>query len=248
MANIDWRGHGEPSTHLVAIAVRSGNISKGFALLALNPRRPFDPDHKQFVTNLTRQLSELVTRITTKEEALKREQVLLSQLTEQERRINTIAQVAPVGIYDLDANGTMLWASDHFFEILGADNRDVSTFSWQDYLRQEDHERAYEEINRCIAEKIDITDITVRLNRTWCPPSTEQGSVPEAEPVWIIYSATPRLREDGSVGPMMGCATDITKLKWAEETQARSAEVSMKAREAQENFIDMTSHEMRNPL
>ena len=42
--------------------------------------------------------------------------------------------------------------------------------------------------------------------------------------------------------------TDITAQKLAESTQKRLALEAIEAKAQQENFIDVTSHEMRNPL
>ena len=46
----------------------------------------------------------------------------------------------------------------------------------------------------------------------------------------------------------MACTTDISKLKWAHNFQARLATEAREAKRQQEAFIDMVSHEMRNPL
>ena len=42
--------------------------------------------------------------------------------------------------------------------------------------------------------------------------------------------------------------TDISRIKWAENLQARRLLEAEETRRAQNNFIDITSHEMRNPL
>lgn len=42
--------------------------------------------------------------------------------------------------------------------------------------------------------------------------------------------------------------SDISALKWAERTEARKAAAAADAKRQQEEFIDMVSHEMRNPL
>lgn len=46
----------------------------------------------------------------------------------------------------------------------------------------------------------------------------------------------------------MGCVTDVSQLKWAEKVSARSAQDEQQARQRQEEFIDIVSHELRNPL
>lgn len=42
--------------------------------------------------------------------------------------------------------------------------------------------------------------------------------------------------------------TDISKIKWVDRLQARKLQEAEETRRAQNNFIDITSHEMRNPL
>ncbi len=46
----------------------------------------------------------------------------------------------------------------------------------------------------------------------------------------------------------MGVNTDITYQKWAESVQAHRLSDALESKRQQENFMDMTSHEMRNPL
>ena len=47
---------------------------------------------------------------------------------------------------------------------------------------------------------------------------------------------------------MMGCMTDVSSFKWAEAVQAKSAEEARKARQRQNEFIDIVSHELRSKL
>lgn len=46
----------------------------------------------------------------------------------------------------------------------------------------------------------------------------------------------------------MGSITDISHLKWAQGLQERRLREAEEAKRQQNEFIDMTSHEMRNPL
>ncbi|KKY18726.1 putative histidine kinase hhk13p [Diplodia seriata] len=54
--------------------------------------------------------------------------------------------------------------------------------------------------------------------------------------------------DDGWLRSIVGSVTDITTIKWAEGIQKRKMEDAIEAKRQQENFIDVTSHEMRNPL
>lgn len=53
---------------------------------------------------------------------------------------------------------------------------------------------------------------------------------------------------DGQLISVSGCTIDISTQKWAELEQSRKIEEALETKRQQENFIDMTSHEMRNPL
>lgn len=71
----------------------------------------------------------------------------------------------------------------------------------------------------------------------------------------ILCQAFADLDENGEIISVMSCLTDVSELKDLEEKlRARTREVEAKMehvlemKRQQENFIDMTSHEIRNPL
>lgn len=223
-------------------------MNKGFVIMGLNPRCAFDEDHKQFITDLARQLREVMTRASSEEDHLYRERKLLTELNDTARRVSRFAAIAPVGVYEQGADGTVLWANDHFYDILGVpqDQRN-SSFTWKDYIHPEDHDRAEVKMIKCMTEAVEISD-SLRLNRNYIPPPIGYRSQSTDEPFWIMYSASPDLRPDGSIHSLMGCLADISHLKWTERLHIHDAEVARKDRKRQEEFIDITSHEMRNPL
>ena len=81
----------------------------------------------------------------------------------------------------------------------------------------------------------------VRLKRLYTPPSGPPGRA------CALVSGFP-LKEDGKVRYLMGCFTDVSRLKWAESVQSLNAAAAREAKRQQEDFIDVTSHELRNPL
>jgi len=241
-------GYNEPSKYIVVIPLFVVNkLLKGFVIFGLNPRRGLDADHRQYLSELSRQLQHIMTRITTAEQAKQREARLTQDLAESERRIRRMAEMAPFGMYDLSAEGPLVWANETFFEILASKHKDISIFDWRDVIHEEDQKAAEMKLAQGIIEKIEIAD-TLRLKRTWQPPASPSNETEiEEEPAWVLYQAYPHI-EDGQVTSLMGCLTDISSLKWAEKVQARSAEAAQRARQRQEEFIDITSHEIRNPL
>jgi signal transduction histidine kinase len=65
---------------------------------------------------------------------------------------------------------------------------------------------------------------------------------------WVLFSAYPEKYGDGRLKSIFGSITNISQQKWAEGIQTRKMEEAVEMKRQQENFIDITSHEMRNPL
>jgi signal transduction histidine kinase/AmiR/NasT family two-component response regulator len=86
------------------------------------------------------------------------------------------------------------------------------------------------------------------LKKQYEPPQSGGDSQLTQELSWVMYAATPDLKSDGSVGGLLGALTDISHLKWSEQQHIRNAENAQRDKRRQEEFIDVTSHEMRNPL
>lgn len=244
LKNVDWQGYEEESRTIVVIPLRVvSGIMSGFIIIGLNPRRDFDDDHQQFVTDLRRQMITILTSVLTVQQAKRREDRLTHELAESERRIRMMAEYAPMGMYDLSRDGVLVWANHHFFDLVGcAKPAKFSDFSWQDVIHEDDQEQCGIDIMKCTVDQLAISD-TIRLKRKWIPPN--DGKTHTEEHVWVFYSAFPHL-ENGAVSSMMGCMTDVSSFKWAEAVQAKSAEEARKARQRQNEFIDIVSHELRS--
>ena len=243
--SVDWQGYEEQSRVIVVIPLRvMSRIMNGFVILGLNPRRDFDSDHQQFVTDLRRQLVTILTTLLTVEQVRRRETSLARELAESERRIRMMAEFAPMGIYDLSATGELVWANLHFFPLVGcAKPAKYADFSWQEVIHEDDQAKCGADIVKCLVDQVEISN-TIRLKRKWKPPS--DGEIHDDEHMWVYYSAFPHI-EAGSVSSIMGCMTDVSQFKWAESVQAKSAAEARKARERQTEFIDVSSSLPENP-
>jgi signal transduction histidine kinase/DNA-binding NarL/FixJ family response regulator len=89
--------------------------------------------------------------------------------------------------------------------------------------------------------------LEVRLNKTFEAEEFQEGQRVSG-PTWIIAAAYPEKDHAGRVVGVLGCLTDISRQKWAEGFQKRKMFEAIELKRQQENFIDITSHEMRNPL
>jgi len=87
----------------------------------------------------------------------------------------------------------------------------------------------------------------LRLKRPFSTDETLDGENVSGDTV-VLAAAYAEKSEAGTVKGVLGCLTDISRQKWAEGFQARRTDEAIELKRQQENFMDMTSHEARNPL
>jgi signal transduction histidine kinase/AmiR/NasT family two-component response regulator len=141
----------------------------------------------------------------------------------------------------MSLTGDMIWANDHYYALagLGPDEHTAGLAFLNAYC-DEDRPKALNVWDRLLAG-VDHVTAELRVNRLYSPP------VGDTELAQIQVLAFP-YREHGRVQSIMACTTDISRLKWAQSFQARLAAEAREAKRQQEAFIDVVSHEMRNPL
>lgn len=98
----------------------------------------------------------------------------MKELTQSERRASRMAEIVPVGMYELSSDGSLRWANSQFFNLMGVPHgqRDNDSFSWKNHVLPEDHDHANEGIAKCLMQGVDISGI-LRLRRSWNPPGTD---------------------------------------------------------------------------
>lgn len=241
--DVHWRGFGEPSKQIVVVPLFVSGLLTGFLVLGLNPRRPYDEDHKQFVEDIRRVSQGLLSSSISFDQARAREEKLTKELTAREKLARSVAEVATVGIYTHDVNGLITWANSRFWTITGLPDKPEFAYNLAgiDCVLEDDQAQATQEFAYCISRRV-AQPYQLRLKKTWRPPGSSVD-----EPCWILVSSTPTI-ENNEIRGILGCITDISHLKWAEQLQINTAEAAKEAKRQQERFIDITSHEMRNPL
>lgn len=136
----------------------------------------------------------------------------------------------------------MLWANDQYYELSGHPKPKTvhDKFSFMDMIVEEDQPKAQEAWDRLCAGESKVS-LELRHKRLFTPPTGDP------EPSTLLALAFPYVK-DGVVESIMSCTIDVSSMKWAESWQARNASIARQQKRQQEEFIDVVSHEMRNPL
>lgn len=248
-AGVDWRGHRDESTGIpepsVVFTILPLSIADrifGYLVLGANTRRPIDKDYNQFMKSIASRVSSIASALASAEETKQRAIRLERELAESERQIRYMAQNAPVGMLQLSMEGHVIWANHMYYQITGHPRPEEPqyNFSYLDVLVDDDRPQALRAWAKLHRGESHI-ETTLRLKRMFTPPSGE------SDHACILSLAYPYM-VNGEVNSIMTCVTDISELKWAEASEARNAEEARAAKRQQEEFIDIVSHEMRNPL
>lgn len=247
-AGFTWRGFGEPSTSLAVLPLSTSDRILAILVVGLNPRRPFDAEYEGYMDTLQRSMSATVASSIDREEARARAERLAKQLEDSERSIRQMAEWGPVGIVRYSIAGKIAWANDQYYEITGHGREDEDHYelSFLDIIADEDRDLCKSLWSK-LASNNEKVNAPLRLKRTWQPPLDPNTEEPEDHHVWVLASAYP-IYESGEVKAFAGSVTDISRFKWAEAVQSKSAAAAKEAKRLQGDFIDMVSHEMRNPL
>lgn len=244
----EWKGFGEPSHSLAILPLSTSDRLLAVLVIGLNPRRPHDEEYEGFLNTLLRSLSATVASAIDREEAQNRADRLAKQLKDREKAIREIAEYGPVGIARLTPSGNMVWANDQFYEITGhgRGKEDHYELSFIDVVFGEDKDI-------CLGFWTSLSEhnagsTAFRIKRQWQPPShPDDDEVEKSQNVWVLASGYP-IMDEHEIRAFAISVSDISRFKWAEQVQSKGAAAAKEAKRLQENFIDIISHEMRNPL
>lgn len=259
---LEWRGFGDPCRAIVVCPIHptTGENILGFLVLGVNPRRPYDDDYSLFVQLLSRQLATSLASVVLFEEEIRRGQKaaklaaldrieLSEQLAartqeaiESETKFTRMAEFAPIGLFIAGSDGKISYCNDTWYEIsrVPKESADMSD-RWMQAVKEEDQPKVRKLWNDLVQHTKPQT-AEFRFKAPWEDRNGTRGDT------WVLFSAYPERYESGALKSVFGSITNISQTKWAEGIQTRKMEEAVELKRQQENFIDITSHEMRNPL
>ena len=265
---IEWRGFGDPCRSVVICPVHptTGESILGFLVLGVNPRRPYDDDYALFIQLLSRQLATSLASVVLFEEEIRRGQRAAKlaaldriELSEQlaartqeardsETRFARMAELSPAALFIANSQGQIIYCNDTWYEITRVSKDSTSTDRWIDAVSEEDQPRVRQLWTDLVDQCKPVT-VEFRFKAQW---HDRHG---KSSDTWVLFSAFPETYSEalpgvprGKLKSVFGSLTDISQQKWAETFQKRKMEEAVELKRQQENFIDITSHEMRNPL
>jgi signal transduction histidine kinase len=125
------------------------------------------------------------------------------------------------------------------------DPLEVDIRPWEICVRKEDISLLTEKVERMVLED-KVQNVEVRLNTTW---TADDGSGHKVVvPRSVQATLMPVKTTEGVIRSFTGCLSDVSLQKWQLDWEKERKEEALESKRQQENFIDMTSHEMRNPL
>lgn len=207
--------------------------SERHILAATRAERASDGKIRQVLTCLT----DVTIHKQTAEEAIRRAQ--------QAENLKRMAELATVGMYEIDLEGRLVEANNVYFEMCGLEKGTTDVKPWKTCVYEEDQHIVETAMSNCFRDGTPQT-CEARLKIPWKAIDSQGTEI--SAPRWAYSTFLPVKSSDGSTKSFCGCVSDISLQKWQLEQERLRKEEALESKRQQENFIDMTSHEMRNPL
>ncbi|KAI8940730.1 hypothetical protein NX059_001995 [Plenodomus lindquistii] len=156
--------------------------------------------------------------------------------SQQTSLFQRFAELLPNGLAILNKNAEAVFVNDGFFKL--TTNKGQNEFrAWPESIHPEDYDRVMTAYRNTF-ESREALQIEFRCDVA--EPNAGDGAQ------WRLFLLKP-LSDDPQAG-FISAIIDITDIKEAQLTQEKAAQEARERKEQQERFIDMVSHEIRNPL
>ncbi|KAF2149690.1 hypothetical protein K461DRAFT_282077 [Myriangium duriaei CBS 260.36] len=221
--------------------------SLAFMVFGMNPRRPVE-ESRTFIRSLADTATRCIETVRLPEERRQFEESnlgLLDQLRvarvkaeKNEETIERMGRNCPAGMFILGPEGQPIYANDTYLNLLHLKREKwlatpKGEFAWDDSF--EDPESV----------KVLLADL---LTGTPAPFQIRAKGFTDGLPRWIEGVAFSELGPDGKVVSLQGWLYDISHRVYAESLKDERLREAVANKEATAKFLDMISHEIRNPM
>jgi PAS domain-containing protein len=192
---------------------------------------------------------------------LQREQIS-RQLQLQTGRMRRMTELSPMGMFLFDPDGLLLEANDKYYEMTGVSSPG-DKLRWSIDMMVGDSQEAAKELweytghpyanvlfyANAVCQYLDMithhkpASRELQFANSECQPRDIDGAQIE---YWVLAASQPEISPHGKLISIMGSITDISHLKWAQGLQERRLHEAEQVKRQQNDFIDITSHEMRS--
>ncbi|KAF9693442.1 hypothetical protein EKO04_008877 [Ascochyta lentis] len=175
------------------------------------------------------------------QEEINKRTMALQQLHLTEARLLNFIENAPLGILIMEQDGRPSFVNNTWFQLTGHMAMPTHDVDIRSVVFPED----VPGLDKCL-EDVSLSGKSVicqvRLKRLWTG-----GIKSVSKPVWVQFTAYPEV-VCGGQSRITTTMTDISGFKFSEALYHGRLKEALEARRQQESFVDMTSHEIRNPL
>ncbi|PNS19398.1 Hybrid signal transduction histidine kinase K [Sphaceloma murrayae] len=236
------------------LPISSGDNNSAIIVLGMNPKLPFDQSSRGFLSSLHDLLFRSATlhSLTAVERqnqeytlALTHQlQILQVKAEKSANDFTAMVSNAPIGMCLIRADGFVAYANEMFSDLLNATVNHLGGFAQTDCpLREAVHENDVHIVTTKWTDMLKDAKALQLEFRTRTSPTA--SSAPAS---WVELTTLQQFDKDGKVIYVNVWLTDISARKASELLIAQRLEDALETKRTSENFIDMVSHEIRNPL
>jgi PAS domain S-box-containing protein len=160
-----------------------------------------------------------------------------TKVREIERKFHSIADAAPVMIWQSGAHNGCIYCNKHWLEFTGRSMRDQLGNGWAESVHPDDRNRCIELYERAFEMRENFT-VEYRLRRA------------DGEYRWVLVNGRPVLDAEGKFAGYMGTCVDMTDFRYTQlELQKNQMELSHARRvSAVGELASSIAHELNQPL
>lgn len=262
-ANPD-RGFGDVVTDALVLSITTltGREHVASLVIGMNPRRSMDARQMTWAQVLRDALIKGITMVSLPNDARRNqrriEQInisLLDRLKESDAESNRLqarftkmAGSAPHGMFMFTADGRKpLYVNDEYLRLLSITREALDDErAFLQSIADEDVMRVAEAFQKLITDYKSVS-IKFRAKEDWEVLDETTGRRISA-PRYLVATCLPEMDELGNVLNLQGWLQDVSEAHYTQSLMSQRLQEATVSRQNAESFIDMVSHELRNPL